>query len=212
MHKPGRYIVIEGLDGSGKTTQFNLLLQKLGSGVVGVREPGGTPMGENLRTALLNKDIPRAARTNLYILSAARADLVDTIIAPAVAQNKTVLSDRNWLSTFAYQAGGEGVDTAEILAVSRQATGAYFTPDLIIFIDTSVATCKKRMAASAKHGGKDYFDTKSTAFFTRVRRNYLHIIKTQPAFVIVDGEQAPAAVHAAVLAAIQHHLAPLLAA
>lgn len=195
----GKYIVLEGIDGSGKSAQFELLLKKLGPSAIGVREPGGTKMAEGIRRLILDKNLVRTPRANLYLFSAARADLLDTVVAPALAKGKIVVSDRSWISTYAHQVGGEGVDDQEVLRVCKQATGPFFHPDLVIFIDTSIETCQKRMTASQKHGGNDYFDTQKIGFFKRSRAASLKILKKLPRTAIIVGDQTIDAVHESIV-------------
>lgn len=199
------YIVLEGLDGSGKTTQFNMLLEHFGNKAVGVREPGGTPMAEQLRTLVKDAQLLRASRTNLYLFSAARADVLDSVVRPAIAAGKTVISDRNWLSTMAYQAGGDGVGMDEIVAVSKLATQEFFEPDLTIFIDIDMKTRRKRISASQQHGAHDYFDTKQDDYFMRVREKYLQAITRFKQHVIIDGAQDKDEVAAAILQALKKY-------
>lgn len=183
------YIVIEGLDGSGKTTQFENLKRHLGNNAVGVREPGGTTMSERIRTLLKDKTIARAPQTNLFLFSAARADLIETIIRPAITSGKTVISDRCWVSTLAYQ-GAEGVDTSHVEELSRLATQEFFAPDLLIFLDVDPELCRSRLA---ERGGAeaDYFDLKGQDYFTRVRQTYQTYVQNHPNCITVDGSGTP---------------------
>lgn len=183
----GKYIVIEGLDGTGKTTQFNNLLNYLGPDTtIGVREPGGTQMAEEIRTLLKNKDLPRSAQTNMFLFSAARTDLIDSVIRPALANGKNVLCDRNWLSTVAYQAA-EGADIDHIINLSKIATGNLFEPDLLILIDLDPEICRQRL--SGRGGSEaDFFDSKGKEYFVRVRQTYLQQIKQLKNTQIIDGK------------------------
>ena len=206
MTKRGLYIVIEGLDGSGKTTQFDRLLSAYGDKIIGVREPGGTPMAEHIRTLVKDKAIGRSPRTNAFLFSAARTEVIDTIIRPAIARGKHVLADRNWLSTLAYQSA-EGLDTQAIEQLSKLATQEFFKPDLVILIDTDVATCRQRLHS---RGGTaaDYFDNLGDDYFTKVRRAYITHIKQLPASVIVDGNASIDAVSDNMLQATSQLLKP----
>lgn len=183
----GKYIVVEGLDGSGKTTQLERILTHLGTDVTNVREPGSTPMSEAIRTILKDSTIPRAAHTNMFLFSAARADLIDTVIRPAILDGKTVLSDRNWLSSVAYQSA-EGADVSDIIRLSRLACGELFEPDLLLLIDANPQTCYKRLQA---RGGNetDFFDSKGEAYFTEVRDAYLSHVGELKAGHIIDGSK-----------------------
>lgn len=183
------YIVIEGLDGSGKTTQFENLKKHLSSNVVGVREPGGTDISEHIRTLLKDKSIPRAPQTNLFLFSAARVDLIETVIRPAVEAGKTVVSDRCWISTLAYQ-GAEGVDVTQVEELSRLATKEFYEPGLLIFLDVEPALCRKRLA---DRGGAeaDYFDLKGQDYFARVRETYREYAANHKNCMVIDGSGAP---------------------
>ncbi|HSX28800.1 MAG TPA: dTMP kinase [Candidatus Saccharimonadales bacterium] len=184
--KRGKYIVIEGLDGSGKSTQQQRLLHTLGDQAIGVREPGGTPMAEAIRTLIKDGSIPRAPRTNVFLFSAARAELTDTIIRPAIGAGKHVVADRNWLSTVAYQSA-EGVSNMdEIYQLCKAATEELFTPDLLIFIDTPVKICWQRLQKRGSTQG-DYFDELGENYFARVREVYLEHLQKLPRYEIVDG-------------------------
>ncbi|MGD8373971.1 MAG: dTMP kinase [Candidatus Woesebacteria bacterium] len=181
-----KYIVIEGLDGTGKTTQFNNTLDFLGANTLGVREPGGTLMAEQIRTLLKSKDLPRSAHTNMFLFSAARTDLIDSVIRPAIKDDKRVVSDRCWLSTVAYQAA-EGADVNHIVNLSKIATGELFEPDLLILIDLDPEVCRQRLDG---RGGSeaDFFDSKGLDYFKRVRHEYLNQAKQLKNAHIVDGK------------------------
>jgi dTMP kinase len=188
--KRGTYIVIEGLDGSGKTTQHQRVLEHIGTSALGVREPGGTPMAEQLRTLIKDKTVPRSARTNVFLFSAARVELIDTIVRPAIHKGQHVVADRNWLSTIAYQSA-EGVKNEdEIYKLCKLATEEFFEPDLLIFIDTDVSTCRARLKARADTA-TDYFDELGSDYFAKVRNAYLAHIKKLPRYQIIDGNGTP---------------------
>ena len=186
----GKYIVVEGLDGTGKTTQLTKMQEYFGAkNTLAVREPGGTPMAEQIRSILKDKNLPRSAKTNMFLFSAARADLLDNSIRPALTSGKNVVCDRNWLSTIAYQAA-EGADVSDILTLSKIAAGDLFEPDLIILIDLDPAICRQRLFG---RGGSevDYFDSKGQDYFLRVRQAYLEEIKKLKNAIVVDGAPAP---------------------
>lgn len=183
------YIVIEGLDGSGKTTQAENLAAHIGDQVVHVREPGGTEMSERIRTLLKDKSIPRAPEANLFLFSAARADLLETVVRPAIAASKTVVSDRCWVSTLAYQAA-EGVDSTHIMQLSKLAAKELYEPDLLIFLDVEPALCRKRLS---ERGGAeaDFFDLKGQEYFDRVRAAYQSYVQGRPNCITIDGSGTP---------------------
>jgi dTMP kinase len=203
MSKNSNYIVIEGIDGSGKTTQFDNLLAHLGNQALGVREPGGTPMGEHIRTLLKDKEIPRAGHTNTFLFAAARSDLIDTVIRPAIQSGRTVLSDRNWLSTFAYQSA-EGVDTEQIWELSQLATREFFEPDLLILIDVEPAICRERTTGRGDSEA-DYFETKGEDYYKKVRQGYLEGAKRLRHSVVIDGSPAPDQVWQAIVQALAEY-------
>lgn len=186
----GKYIVIEGLDGTGKTTQLAKAQEYFGAeNTLAVREPGGTPMSEQIRTILKDKNLPRSAKTNMFLFSAARADLLDNVIRPTLQSGKNVVCDRNWLSTIAYQAA-EGADVSDIMTLSKIATGDLFESDLIVLIDLDPAICRQRLFG---RGGSeaDFFDSKGQDYFVRVRQAYLDEIKKLGNGVVIDGAPAP---------------------
>ena len=192
----GRYIVIEGLDGSGKSTQ-HVLLCKTVSNSLAIREPGFTPAVEAIRNIVKDASINRSPRTNGYLFSAARADLIDTIIRPSVNNGFHVISDRNWLSTAAYQQV-EGASMPDILHLARLATQEFFTPDLVIFIDVSAEVCRKRLHTRGE-ATKDYFDSKGLNYFTNVRHAYFSALQGIESHVVIDGNQSVGSVHTAIL-------------
>lgn len=182
----GKYIVIEGLDGSGKSTQHQLLCDFFGGKAIGVREPGGTMMAESIRKLIKDASLNRSPRTNMFLFSAARSELIDTVIRPNIARGTHVVSDRNWLSTMAYQAA-EGIkNTDELLHLCQLAAEEFFVPDLLVFIDTDIATCRQRLAGRGEEAA-DYFDSKGGRFFTKVRHAYLQQLRKLPSTIILDG-------------------------
>lgn len=198
--KKGRYIVIEGVDGSGKTTQFEKLVDYLGA--VGVREPGGPEMSEKIRQLLKDKSLARDPNTNVWLFMAARAELISTIIRPAITLGKTVVSDRNWLSTVAYQSA-EGVDTKNIYTLAKLATEEFFQPDLLIFIDVTNQTRVQRIQARGGHE-KDYFDGLGQDYFTKVRDAYLQHLKQVKNSVIIEGNRSIASIRADIARTVQN--------
>lgn len=184
----GKYIVLEGLDGSGKSTQHQLLCDFFGSKAIGVREPGGTPMAESIRTLIKDASLQRSPRTNMFLFSAARTELIDTLVRPHITAGTHVISDRNWLSTMAYQTAEGITNTDELLGLCRLATEEFFTPDLVLFIDTDLAICRKRLAGRGASAA-DYFDRKGDTYFEKVRRAYLHQLKDLPHTIVINGNE-----------------------
>ncbi|MHC4820028.1 MAG: dTMP kinase, partial [Planctomycetota bacterium] len=133
----GRFLVIDGPDGAGKTTQAMRIAEFLrarGEEVVTLREPGATPAGEAIRELLLDADTDVTPLTEMLLYQAARAQVVETVIRPALAQGHSVVLDRYWYSTAAYQAHGLGLDPVSVRHVSAVATGGV-EPDHVFFLD-----------------------------------------------------------------------------
>lgn len=153
-------------------------------------------MSESIRTLLKDKSIPRAPQTNLFLFSAARADLMETVVRPAIHAGKIVVSDRSWVSTLSYQST-EGVDPAHIKQLSRLATKEFYKPDLLIFLDVDPALCRKRLA---ERGGAeaDYFDLKGQTYFEHVRAAYLNYVAGRPNCITIDGSGTPKVVWEAI--------------
>ncbi|MGH2668192.1 MAG: dTMP kinase, partial [bacterium] len=140
------FVVIEGPEGAGKSTLVRWLAAQLladGRQVVTVREPGGTPVAEAARKLALKSRHEMALAAELFLVLAARADLVERVIRPALEAGQVVLADRFDLSTLAYQVAGRGLPRAEVEAALRLATGA-IVPDLTVVLDVPVAIGRER--------------------------------------------------------------------
>lgn len=192
----GFFVVLEGPEGAGKSTLTRALAQRMRAGglePVVVREPGGTPAAESLRSELLDADRGWTPEAELLYLCAARADLVAKVIGPALARGAIVLSDRFELSTRAYQIAGRGLPREQTEWVNRAATGG-LTANLTLVIDVPVGLGQARQIAAGK--ARDRLDRESAAFHARVVDAYLaaqgpgivHLDGTQDAGVV--GEQA----------------------
>ncbi len=191
------FITFEGLDSSGKTTQANLLVddcRKAGKEVVFVREPGGTAVSERIRGILLDKDqIMLAAKTELLLFSAARAQVVHQVVLPALGAGKIVICDRFSDSTTAYQGYGRGLDLTEVLALNRIATFGQ-RPDLTIFVDVELHEIQRRRKASGAVA--DRMESAGEDFYRRVLDGYNAIAKSEPGrMVIVNGMREREAIH-----------------
>jgi dTMP kinase len=191
MPSRGRFISFEGPDGAGKTTQLRLLAARLeaaGHRVVCTREPGGTPLGEQLRTLIL----PRDDTTNdpvaeLLLLNAARAQLVAQVIRPALADGAIVLADRYADATLAYQGYGRGGDLAELGTIIAIATRG-LQPDRTILLDLPIDASLDRLTT---RGADNFFDSMGPEFRQRVRDGFLALAAAEPQrWVVVDGTQA----------------------
>ena len=204
-HLAGRFVVFEGPDGCGKTTQLGRLegaCKAAGVTLTRVREPGGTAVGEAVRQILLSRatdGLSMSAEMLLYM--AARAQLVKTIIRPALDRGELVLADRFVPSTLAYQGDAGGVPTDEIETIARIATGG-LVPDLVVLIDIDEST------AAARLGGKlDRIESRGVAFHRKVRQSYLSQAKANPdRWVIVDGAGDESEVWERVLNAVMQRI------
>lgn len=174
----GRFIVFDGPDGSGKSTQFARFAstcRDAGLVVCEVREPGGTPIGEQIREVLLDpKNHDMAVRCEMLLYMASRAQLVQETIRPALARNELVLADRFISSTLAYQGAAGGMCLDEIRAVGRVAVGNV-RPELIVVFDVD-----ERVAATRLNPLLDRMEQKGEAFHRRVRQGYLDQAKAEP--------------------------------
>jgi dTMP kinase len=179
----GTFISFEGIDGSGKSTQLRLLasvLRMRGYEVALTREPGGTPLGLQLRAVLLDSPDQVDPLTELLVFAADRAQHVRRFLRPALESNHIVLSDRYADATVAYQGAGRGFSAKLISEIVSLAT-AGLKPDLTLLFDLSVAECLIRMMrrANSKHK-RDRLDIEDAAFHTRVRDAYLQMAAAEP--------------------------------
>lgn len=170
-------LVFEGPEGCGKTTQLRMLSEWIvarGRGVrgaptvVAVREPGGTPLGDEIRRLLLDPASDIVPRAESLLFMASRAQLVEREIQPALESGAVVLVDRFFLSTYAYQVGGRGLPHEEIVAANRLATGA-LRPDLTILLSLPV---DEGLARAAKRSGRDRMEQEDPAFHERVSQAF----------------------------------------
>jgi len=183
-------ITFEGLDYSGKSTQVQRLADRLtreGFQVLVVREPGGTPIGEGIRSILLDKTLMAMTdRAELFLFSASRAQLVEEVIRPALGRGMVVLCDRFYDSTTAYQGWGRGLPTDAVENVNELATGG-LKPALTILVDVPVDVLEARAKASGQ--GKDRMESNGRAFYDRVRSGYRELARKEPRFVVIDGNR-----------------------
>ena len=179
----GLFITFEGIDGSGKSTQMRMLASALrlkGLEVIVTREPGGTPFGKRLRSALLDMHEHVDPLAELLLFAADRAQHVRTFLRPALESDHIVLSDRYADATRAYQGAGRGFSPALVGEVIELAT-AGLKPDLTLIFDLSVAECVARARRRVHDGHKgDRLDSEDAAFHTRVRDAYLEIARREP--------------------------------
>jgi dTMP kinase len=167
----GKFITLEGVDGAGKSTHVNWIAARIeaaGNKVVVTREPGGTPLGEELRKLLLAQ--PMHLETETLLMFAARREHLDKVIMPALAAGSWVLSDRFTDATFAYQGGGRGLDPGRIESLEHWVHHG-LQPDLTLVFDLSVEEAKRRRSAAMAE--PDRFEQENLDFFARVRAVYL---------------------------------------
>jgi len=198
----GAFITFEGIDGCGKSTQLRLLASELrvrGLAVVNTREPGGTPLGQKLRAALLDVQEQVDPLAELLVFAADRAQHVRTLLRPALAENKIVLSDRYADATVAYQGSGRGFRPELIKELVQLATDG-LQPDLTLLFDLSVAesAVRTRKRFEAKHS--DRLDSEDAAFHTRVRDAYVDLAKINPGRVrLIDARGSVQETHQLVM-------------
>ena len=187
------FVVVEGPEGAGKSTLVRWLgtaFRAEGREVLTVREPGGTPIAEAARKLALKSRHDRAYAAELFLFLAARADLVERVIRPALADGQMVIADRFGLSTIAYQVAGRGLPRADVEAALRVATGG-LTPDLTLILDVPVTVGRERQKVAGKV--RDRIEREDDAFHTRVREAYRSA--SGPGIVHIDASQTRKAVH-----------------
>lgn len=183
MTVAGKYVVIEGHDGTGKSTQVGIIrkkLQDIGIDSIEFHEPEGSPIADAIRTVIKNGELPRDAMTNLLLFSAARHDIWTKQALPALSEGKWVIASRNYYSTLAYQGYGEGLDIQTISNTTKIATDdQYLTPDIAIILDLDdEQERRKRISARGDLSNPDTFESKGDDFQTRVKNGYLEIART----------------------------------
>lgn len=204
----GKLIVFEGIDGSGKTTQMQILGKKLegqGYPVVYTREPGGTRVGELVRSILLDPLYSEMEpKTEALLYAAARAQHVAQLLQPALAAGKIILCDRFLASSLAYQGFGRGLPLEFIEHVNNLATGG-LKPDLVLLFDLLPCLCLQRV--NGQRGGSDRLERETLDFHRRVREGYLVLARREPAcYRVIDGQQTVEQVHETVWKLVERFL------
>jgi dTMP kinase len=187
MTEQGKFIVVEGLEGAGKSTAIAFVKQFLaqhGHDVVCTREPGGTPLAEQLRSLVKQVQTAEqiAPQTELLLMYAARMQLVLNVIRPALADGHWVLADRHDMSSRAYQGGGRQLDE-QFINQLRQAVLGDLRPDLTLYLDIDPAI---GLARAKARGELDRIEQEQLAFFQRTRQKYLHIAATEANIQVID--------------------------
>ena len=199
-----KFIVIEGLEGAGKSTAIALCqnyFQQKNISYIDVREPGGTPLAESLRALVKAEHQEKmSAEAELLIMYAARAQLVTNIILPALDNNSWVLADRHDLSSRAYQGGGREISDKTLGALSDIVLKD-LKPDLTIYLDLDP---KIGLARAAKRGELDRIEQEQLSFFQRTRDKYLAIANTEHSIKTVDASQDIDTVHKSIIAVLDN--------
>jgi len=198
----GVFITFEGIDGCGKSTQMRLLASELrvrGLNVVSTREPGGTPLGQRLRAALLDVEEQVDPLTELLVFAADRAQHVRKFLLPVLQQGQIVLSDRYADATVAYQGAGRGFEPELIQEIVQLATGG-LQPDLTLLFDLSVPESAVRTRRRVANKNTDRLDIEDAEFHTRVRNAYLEIARANPERIrVIEARGSVQETHAAVM-------------
>ncbi|SIN80633.1 dTMP kinase [Salinivibrio sp. ES.052] len=185
------FIVVEGLEGAGKSTAISQVKQVLHDfdidDVITTREPGGTPLAEQLRTLVKqgHPDEPLTDKAELLMLYAARVQLVENVIKPALARGQWVIGDRHDMSSQAYQGGGRGMDTSLMKSLKDTVLGE-FSPSLTLYMDIEPEI---GLARARGRGELDRIEKMQIDFFERTRARYLALAHQDPSVVIIDANQ-----------------------
>lgn len=175
------FVVFEGIDGAGKSSLIEKVKEhylQQGVDVLALREPGSTQIGEKIRKLILHETM--SPKTEVMLFFAARAELVETKIKPALNKGTLVLLDRYSLSTYAYQGAGRGLDVPILIEINDFATN-HLDPDVAFVVDVPVDVALKRSKKT------DKFDNETVEFFERVRETFVMLAKVYNGFVLLDG-------------------------
>lgn len=202
----GKFIVVEGLEGAGKTSAIASLvshLQAKSIATLTVREPGGTPLAEALRDLVKQEwQETVSADTELLLMYASRVQLVENVIKPALQAGKWVIADRHDLSSRAYQGGGRELGDSKLRTLKQLVLGD-FSPDLTLLLDLDPQVGLQRARA---RGELDRIEQETVAFFERTRARYLEIAERDRSIQVIDAEQPMAEVHQALVNALEYAL------
>ncbi|MGM0481213.1 MAG: dTMP kinase [Pseudomonadota bacterium] len=202
----GKFIVIEGLEGAGKSSAIASIvshLQAKGIRSETVREPGGTPLAEALRDLLKKQwQEPLNSMTELLLMYGSRIQLVDNVIKPALTEGRWVIGDRHDLSSQAYQGGGRKLGADTLRQLKQLALGD-FLPDLTLYLDVPADIGLERAKG---RGELDRIEQEDLAFFERTRDRYLLLANQNPSIIVIDATQKMQWVHQDILRAIEENL------
>lgn len=197
------FLSLDGVDGAGKTTQIERLaawLRAAGREVIVCRDPGTTPLGDELRKILLHReDLGIDRRSEMFLYMAARAQLVEEVIRPALAAGKTVVSDRFLLANVVYQGHAGGLEPEILWEVGRVATGG-LAPDLTLVLDLPLEAAAQRLGPV-----RDRIESRGAAYLQAVRDGFLAESRRQPRIAVIDARGTPDEVFAQIRAAVATH-------
>jgi dTMP kinase len=208
--RSGKFIVIEGLEGAGKSTAVQLVsdaIRAAGHSLVNTREPGGTPMAEAIRDCVKHdwQDEDVTIEAELLLMYAARAQLLHNVILPSLAKGRWVLGDRHDMSSRAYQGGGRQIDDGLIDAL-RQITLKGFRPDFTLYLDVDPPEGLKRARG---RGVLDRIEQQDIEFFHRSRKRYLELAQQSNSCVVINTMQSIESVHQDIKAECEKFLSSL---
>lgn len=197
----GLFVTLEGIDRSGKTTQARMLCDALGERALAVREPGGTPVGEQVRSLLKDPSVEIGPHAEALLFAAARAELVERVIRPALEAGRVVVSDRFLDSSLAYQGEARGLGVDEVARVNEWAVGG-LKPDITFLLALSATD------AAARGAEEDRFEAEGAGLQIRVQDAYERMAAAEPErWRRVAADRDPAEVHSEVLAEVESALA-----
>lgn len=207
MSQPGKFIVIEGIEGAGKSSAIAVIERTLAEqsiNFVKTREPGGTPLAESLRTLVKSPDLAETLtpECELLLMYASRSQLIHNVIQPALANGQWVIGDRHDLSSRAYQGGGRQMDD-HVLTSLADITLKGFKPDLTFYLDIDPEIGLQR---AANRGELDRIEQEKIDFFYRVRDKYLSFANQDENIVIIDAGQPMQVVHAQIAQQLQRYI------
>lgn len=209
MKSEGVFIVLEGIDGSGKSTQIRYLqgrLRQHGMDPLLIREPGGTPASEHIRHILLDRPLTMEPVTELLLYEAARSELTRTVIRPALSERRVVLADRFAMASVAYQGYGRGLNLALVEQLNKIATDGV-EPSITIILDVPV-----EVAFSRKRRAFDRLERAGREFHERVRQGYRQLAQQTPNSVLLDGTTPATEIIEQIWTTIQPLLEPYITA
>tara|TARA_R110000796_G_scaffold14381_24_gene46910 strand:- start:905 stop:1552 length:648 start_codon:yes stop_codon:yes gene_type:complete len=207
----GKFIVIEGLEGAGKSSAIalvnDIIKQHIGQAPVCTREPGGTPLAEKMRdlVKIADETDPLCDEAECLLIYAARTQLIANVIKPALSAGQWVLGDRHNLSSLAYQGGGRGL--MPLVKAVSDACLRGFKPDLTLYLDIDPTLGLSR---AASRGELDRIEQQAIEFFERARRTYLQLADEDDSIVVIDASQSMEQVHNDIGIQLRRHLSTLM--